>query len=60
MENSETSEISEISEILFRVSLFPNFRFFPTAKIEHLDLKISGKNFRDFRDFRGSEFSTWP
>ena len=60
MENSETSEISEISEILFRVSLFPSFRFFPKAKIENLDLKIFGKNFRDFRDFRGSEFSTWP
>ena len=40
IENSETSEISEISEILFRVFLFPSFRFCPIAKIENLDLKI--------------------
>ena len=53
IENLETSEISEISEILFRVFLFPSFRFCPTAKIKNSDLKISGKNFRDFRDFRG-------
>ena len=33
IENSETSEISEISEILFRVFLFPSFRFCPIAKI---------------------------
>ena len=51
IENSETSEISEISEILFRVFLFPSFRFCPIAKIENSDLKISEKNFRVFRDF---------
>ena len=49
--NSETLEISEISEILFRVFLFPSFRFCPTAKIENSDLKISEKNFRVFRVF---------
>ena len=52
IENSETSEISEISEILFRVFLFPSFRFCPKAKIENLNLKILEKNIRDFRDFR--------
>ena len=48
-ENSETSEILEISEILFLVFLNPSFRFCPIAKIENLDLKISEKNFQDFR-----------
>ena len=38
IENSETSEISEISEILFRVFLFPSFRFCAIAKIENSDL----------------------
>ena len=41
----------EISEILFRVFLFPSFRFCPIAKIENSDLKISEKNFRVFRVF---------
>ena len=36
---------------LFQVSLFPSFRFCPTAKIENSDLKISGKNSRYFRVF---------
>ena len=48
IENSETSEISEILDLLFRVILFPSFRFCPTAKIENSDLKISKKNFRVF------------
>ena len=52
IKNSETSEILEISEILFRVFLFPSFRFCPITKIENLDLKISEKEF--------SEFSSWP
>ena len=52
IENSETSEISEISEILFRVFLFPSFRFCPIVKIEDSDLKISEKNARVFRDFQ--------
>ena len=47
----KNSEISEILDILFRVSLFPSFRFYPTAKIENLDLKISEKKFRVFRGF---------
>ena len=47
----ENSEKSEISEKLFRVFLFPSFRFCPTAKIEKSDLKILEKNFRDFRVF---------
>ena len=51
IENSEKSEISEISEELFRVFLFPSFRFCPTAKIENSDLKIVEKNFRGFRVF---------
>ena len=51
IENSETSEISEISEILFRVFLFPSFRFCPKAKIENSNLKILEKNIRDFRVF---------
>ena len=41
----------ETSEILFRVFLFPSFRFCTIAKIENSDLKISGKNFRVFRVF---------
>ena len=49
----ENLEKSEISEKLFLVFLFPGFRFCPTAKIENSDLKISEKNFRDFRDSRG-------
>ena len=53
IENSEKLEISEISEILFRVLLFPSFRFCLPAKNENLDLKILKKNFRDFRDFQG-------
>ena len=53
IENSETSEISEILEILFRVFLFPSFRFCPTAKIENSDINMSENFFRDFRDFRG-------
>ena len=52
IENSETSEVSKISEILFRVFLFPRFRFCPIAKIENSDLKILEKNFQAFRDFR--------
>ena len=48
----QNSETSEISEILFRVFLFPSFRFCPRAKIENSDLKISEENFRDFRGFR--------
>ena len=52
IENSKTSEISEILEILFRVLLFPSFAVCPIAKIENSDLKISDKNFRDFRVFR--------
>ena len=52
IENSEKSKISEISEKLFRVFLFPSFRFCTTAKIENSDLKILEKNVRDFRDFR--------
>ena len=48
IKNSETSEISEISEILFRVFLFPSFRFCPKDKIENSDLRISEKYFRDF------------
>ena len=51
IENLEKSEISEISEKLFRVFLFPSFRFCFTAKIEISDLKILQKNFRDSRDF---------
>ena len=54
--NSETLEISEISEILFRVFLFPSFRFCPTAKIENSDLKISEK-ISEFSEI--SEFSSW-
>ena len=48
----ENSETSEISEILFRVFLFPSFRFCPTGKVEQWDLKTSGKIFPVFRDFR--------
>ena len=51
IEISEKSEKSEISEKLFRIFLFPSFQFCPTAKIENLDLKISGKNFRGFPVF---------
>ena len=51
IENSEKLEISEISEKLFRVFLFPSFRFCPTAKIENSDLKFLEKNFRDLRGF---------
>ena len=32
--------------------VIPSFQFCPTAKIENSDLKISGKNFLDFLDFR--------
>ena len=53
----ENSEKSEISEKLFRVFLFPSFRFCPTAKIEKLDLKISEKI---SQVSEVSEFSTWP
>ena len=42
----------ENSENLFRVLLFPSFRFFPTVKIKNSDLKIFKKNFRDFRGFQ--------
>ena len=45
-------ENSETSEILFRVFLFPSFRFCTIAKIENSDLKTSKKNFRVFRDFQ--------
>ena len=41
----KNSEKSKISEKLFQAFLFPSFRFYPTAKIENLDLKISEKNF---------------
>ena len=52
IENSEKLEISEISEKLFRVSLFPSFRFCPTAKLRFKNL---GKNFRDFGGFPVSD-----
>ena len=52
IENLEKSQISEISEKLFRVFLFPSFRFCHTTKIRNSDLKISEKNFRDFRGFQ--------
>ena len=35
IENSEKSEILKISEKLFRVFLFPSFRFCPTARMEN-------------------------
>ena len=35
IENSETSEILEISEILFQVSSFPSFQFYPVAKMKN-------------------------
>ena len=54
----ENSEILETSEILFRVFFIPSFRFCPIAKIENLDLKISGKNFRVFQDFRAFDLAT--
>ena len=47
----ENSENSKISEKLFRVFLFPNFRFCATAKTENSDLIILEKNFRVFRVF---------
>ena len=50
-------ENSEISEILFRVFLFPSFRFCPTAKIENSDLKISDLKISEFSEI--SEFSSW-
>ena len=59
IENSETSEVSKISEILFRVFLFPRFRFCPIAKIENSDLKILEKNFQVFRDFRVFDLAIW-
>ena len=40
-------------EKLFRAFLFLSFQFCPKAKTEDSDLKISQKNFRDFRDFQG-------
>ena len=43
----ENSETSEILEKLFRVFLFPSFRFWPTAKIEYSDLKMSEKKFHE-------------
>ena len=58
IENSETSEISEILDLLFRVILFPSFRFCPTAKIENSDLKISGKNCPSFLSF--PRFPSFP
>ena len=58
--NWVTSKTSEILEILFRVFLFPNFRFCPTAKIENFDLKISEKNFRDFRGFQVFDLANIP
>ena len=63
IENSGTSEVSKISEILFRVFLFPRFRFCPIAKIENSDLKILEKisklsEISEFSEF--SKFSTWP
>ena len=45
----ENSENSEISEKLFRVFLFPSFRFCPTAKIENSDFKISEPSFQPGR-----------
>ena len=54
----ENSETSEISEILFRVFLFPSFRFCPTAKIENSDLKISGENCPSFLSF--PRFPSFP
>ena len=55
IKNSEKLEILEISEKLFRVFFFLSFRFFPTAKLKNLDLKISKKKISEI-----SEFSTWP
>ena len=52
IKNSENLEISGISEKLFRVFLFPSFRFCATAKTENSDLIILEKTSRDFRDFR--------
>ena len=45
----ENSENSEISEKLFRVFLFPSFRFCPTAKIQNSDFKISEPSFQPGR-----------
>ena len=53
----ENLEKSEISEKLFRVFLFPSFRFCQTTKIRNSDLKISEKNFRDFRGFQVFELA---
>ena len=51
IEISEKSEISEIWEKLFRLFLFPSFRFCPTAKIENSDWKFLEKDFRGFQVF---------
>ena len=59
IENLGKSEISKISEKLFRVFLFPSFRFYPIVKIENSDLKISQKNFRGFRVFELAHNYPW-
>ena len=54
MANRKLGKVRNLRNLgkLFQVFLFPSFRFFPTAKIENLDLKILEKNFQDFRGFR--------
>ena len=53
IEKSEKPEISKILEKLFRVFLFPNFRFCPTGEIENSYLKVSEKKIQYFQYFWG-------
>ena len=55
IENSETSEVSKISEILFRVFLFPRFRYSQNRK---LGFKNLGKKFPSFPRF--PSFPSFP
>ena len=51
IEKSEKPEISKILEKLFRVFLFPSFRFCPTGEIENSYLKVSEKKIQYFQYF---------
>ena len=48
--NVKNRKLEKVRNLENLGKIIPSFRFCPTAKIS--DLKISGKNFQDFRDFR--------
>ena len=58
----EVGNLGNLGKVIpsFLISEFSILCFYPTAKIENSDLKISEKNSEIFEISEVSEFSAWP